>query len=43
MKTMLLAFLAAGVISVGAYFVLGELGFTAEQANTGPNSNVRLD
>ncbi|WP_255596825.1 hypothetical protein [Cognatishimia sp. MH4019] len=44
MKTMLLAFVAMGVISVGAYFVLGELGFTAEQANTTPTSgNVRLD
>lgn len=43
MKTMLLAFVATGVISVAAFFVLGEMGFTAEQANTGANSNVRLD
>ena len=43
MKTMLLAFVAMGVISAGAYFTLGELGFTAQEANTGTNSNVRLD
>lgn len=44
MKTMLLAFFAMSVIAVGAYFTLGELGFSAADVNTTTTSgNVRLD
>ncbi|SLN30414.1 hypothetical protein PSA7680_01452 [Pseudoruegeria aquimaris] len=41
MKTMWLAFLAIGVISVAAYFVLQNAGFSAEETHAG--ENVRLD
>ena len=41
MKAMLMGFATMVVIGVGAYFVLGEMGFSAEDVQSGPN--VRLD
>jgi hypothetical protein len=41
MKPMMLAFVATAVISVGAYFVLGEVGVTTEAQTSSPS--VRLD
>ena len=41
MKAMLAGFAGMVVISVGAYVVLGQIGFTAQDANAG--ANVRLD
>lgn len=41
MKMMLLSFAATAVIAVGAYFVLQEIGFSAEEQTTG--TDVRLD
>ena len=41
MKTMMVGFAAMIIISVGAYFVLGEVGQTTQEANSG--SAVRLD
>lgn len=41
MKAMYAAFAATAVISVAAWFVLGELGFSADETNAGPA--VRLD
>ncbi len=36
MKVMMLAIVAMGVISVGAWYTLSELGFDAGEANAGP-------
>lgn len=41
MKAMLGAFLAIGVIAVGAYFVLNEAGFSTSEQRSG--DAVRLD
>ncbi|WP_299285570.1 hypothetical protein [uncultured Tateyamaria sp.] len=41
MKAMLLAFVAIGVISVGSYFILGEVGFSSQERGAG--AAVRLD
>lgn len=41
MKAMLMGFAAMIVISIGAYFVLQEMGFSAGAANSG--DAVRLD
>jgi len=41
MKAMLTGFVAMVVISVAAYFVLNDLGFSA--AEVGSGENVRLD
>lgn len=41
MKPMILAFAAMGIISVGAFFVLGEVGLTSQAQ--GSSSSVRLD
>lgn len=41
MKTMLLAFVAIGVISVAAYFALQNAGFSAQDRHT--SENVRTD
>lgn len=41
MKTMLAGFAAMVVISVGAYFVLQEMGLSAQNQNSG--NAVRLD
>ena len=41
MKAMLGGFAAMIVISVGAYFALGEMGFSAQDRNAG--AAVRLD
>ena len=41
MKAMMVGFAAMVVISVGAYFVLGEVGLTAQEANS--SNSVRLD
>ncbi|WP_255670650.1 hypothetical protein [Cognatishimia sp. F0-27] len=41
MKAMIAGFAAMVVIGVGAYFVLGEMGFSA--ADTLSSPNVRLD
>lgn len=41
MKAMLTGFAAVVVIGVGAYVVLGELGFSSRDVYSGPN--VRLD
>lgn len=42
MKPMMLAFAATAVISVGAYYVLGEVGVTSADQGSNP-STVRLD
>ncbi|MDJ0860356.1 MAG: hypothetical protein QNI90_17005 [Dinoroseobacter sp.] len=42
MKPMVLAFAATAVISVGAYFVLGEVGLSSAAQGSNPSS-VRLD
>lgn len=41
MKTMLLAFVAVGVIAVGANLILGQAGFSSQDRTAGPD--VRLD
>ncbi|MCR9114995.1 MAG: hypothetical protein NXH84_17075 [Rhodobacteraceae bacterium] len=41
MKTMLLAFAATAVITVGAWFALGEVGFSSDERSAG--DAVRLD
>lgn len=41
MKAMLMGFAAMIVISIGSYFVLQEVGFSAEARNSG--NAVRLD
>ena len=41
MKAMMVGFAAIIVISVGAYIVMGEVGQTSQQANSG--NAVRLD
>ena len=41
MKMMLLSFAATAVIAVGAYYVLHEIGFSAEDQTTG--ADVRVD
>ena len=41
MKAMFTAFAATIVIAVGAWFVLGEMGFSAQETQAG--ANVRLD
>lgn len=41
MKPMLVGFAAMVVIAIGAYFVLGEIGYSAAEQGSGPN--VRLD
>jgi hypothetical protein len=41
MKAMLTGFAAMAVISVGAWYALGEMGFSA--ADKGSGANVRLD
>lgn len=41
MKTMLLAFLACAVITVGAYFALQHVGFSGAERASSPS--VRLD
>ena len=41
MKAMLTGFAAAALISVGAYFGLGEMGFSAQDVYSG--ESVRLD
>jgi hypothetical protein len=41
MKAMLTGFAAMAVISVGAWYTLGEMGFSA--ADKGSGANVRLD
>jgi len=41
MKTMLAAFAFTAVVSVGAYFVLSEMGFSSAEAQSAPS--VRLD
>lgn len=42
MKPMMLAFAATAVISVGAFYVLGEVGLSSEDQGSNPSS-VRLD
>lgn len=41
MRIMLLAFLATGLIAVGAWYGLHQAGFSS--ANKGSSPNVRLD
>lgn len=41
MKVMLLAFVAVGVIAIGASYALQEIGFSSQDRNAG--SSVRLD
>ena len=41
MKAMLAGFAAIIVIGIGAYYVLGELGFSAQETNSGPNVRVQ--
>ncbi len=41
MKAMMAGFAFAIVVSIGAYFVLGEMGFSAEDTYSG--TSVRLD
>ncbi|WP_425039010.1 hypothetical protein [Primorskyibacter sp. S187A] len=41
MKAMMTGFAAIIVISIGAYFALGEMGFSSEDTFSSPN--VRLD
>ncbi|WP_317057145.1 hypothetical protein [Roseovarius rhodophyticola] len=41
MKAMYAAFLATAVIAVGAWYTLGEIGFSASDRSTG--NAVRLD
>ncbi|GIT91320.1 hypothetical protein JANAI62_17760 [Jannaschia pagri] len=41
MKAITTALVATVVIAVGAWFVLGELGFSVQDTQSGPN--VRLD
>jgi len=41
MKTMFLAFAATAIISVGAYFVWSNLGFSSAEQQSAPS--VRLD
>ncbi len=41
MKAMLAGFAAMIVISIGAYFALGEMGFSSQEAGSG--ANVRLE
>lgn len=41
MKAMMTAFAAMALISVGAWYVLGQAGFSA--AEQGTSSSVRLD
>ena len=41
MKSMLLAFVATAVVAIGADFVLGSMGFSAQEATSG--TAVRLD
>jgi hypothetical protein len=41
MKTMLLAFATTAVISVGAYFVWSNMGFSSAEQQAAPS--VRLD
>ena len=41
MKAMLAGFVLIAAISVGAYFVLGEAGFSSQEQNAG--NAVRLD
>ena len=41
MKAMMSGFAVMIVVSVGAYFALGEMGFSAEDVNSG--ANVRLE
>ncbi len=41
MRAMLLAFLATALIAVGAWYMLGEVGFSTAEGTAGPN--VRLD
>lgn len=42
MKAMMTGFAASGLIAVGAWYALNEIGFSSAKANTSPNS-VRLD
>ncbi|WP_299149362.1 hypothetical protein [uncultured Tateyamaria sp.] len=41
MKAMLLAFVTLGVVSVGAYLILNEAGFSSQERGSG--AAVRLD
>lgn len=41
MKPMMLAFAATAVITVGAYYALGEAGFSSQSQGSSPS--VRLD
>ena len=41
MKTMLLAFMACAVITVGAYFTLQQIGYSGPERTSAPS--VRLD
>jgi hypothetical protein len=41
MKAMLTGFVAIAVISIGAWYALGEIGFSSQEVFS--NDNVRLD
>lgn len=41
MKAMLAGFLAMVLIAGGAWYALGEMGFSSQEVHSGPN--VRLD
>lgn len=43
MKAMFVSFVAIAVISVGAYYVLENLGFSAADTTAGPSVRLGLD